>query len=79
MDSPLAPKPITPGLRPHRVDRASRDRKRRDRSFEEEFSEGRDEAHKPRRPAKPPTAARREPPPGPPASGGTGHLLDLEA
>jgi len=47
MDGPLAPVPITPGLRPHRVARANGDRKRKDRSFQDEMAHERDHPDEP--------------------------------
>jgi hypothetical protein len=94
MDSPLAPKPIIPGLRPHRVDRTGPDRRRKGRSFEDELAHGQDEDEAPRQPPREPhPPAPDEPVPGrrpapkdspaarPQASpgGGVGRLLDLEA
>ena len=81
MGSPLAPKPVTPGLRPPRVDRANRDRKRKGRSFEDELGGEREGAgHRPRRhPAPRPVP---KPTPGhPPAPGnpGPGRFIDIEA
>jgi hypothetical protein len=74
MDSPLAPRPLAPALRPHRVERSGRDRKRKGRSFEEELREDRHERQAPKPPSRP--ASPDTPPHGPPEEGG--HLLDLE-
>ena len=77
MESPLGPRPVTGGLRPHRVLRPSRDRKGNSRPFHDELP---DEHEGPPGPPKPP------PPPAEPrgtrrphADDEPGHLLDLEA
>ena len=76
MESPLAPKPVMPGLRPHRVLRPSRDRKGKSRSFHDELADEQDPAPSPP-PAPPPAKPKR--PPRDRAGDGSGHLLDLEA
>ena len=75
MDNPLAPPPITPGIRTPRVTRASRDRKGKGRSFRDELAGKRDGPPEPRPAAAEPDAAkgRRHPKDEP------GHLLDIEA
>jgi len=85
MDGSLAPRPITPGLRPHRVAAANRDPKDKKRSFHDEMA---DEHEPPEHaeehdevdlshasPDASDTAAPRPAPP-PPARG---HKLDIEA
>jgi len=79
MDSPLAPKPVVPGLRPPPVDRGSRERKGKGQSFEHELAQEREDekaAAQPQAPApaRPPSEGARKPRPRRP-----GHLLDVEA
>jgi len=80
MDSPFGPKAIVPGLLPHRIERATPDRKRKGRSFEDELAGDHDEpkAHKPPAgtpPTQAPTPAKGQPDP----DEEVGQHLDLEA
>lgn len=79
MDSPLAPKPITPGLMAHRVARSGRDRKGKGRSFEEELAaehEDEEEGAASEGPVSLPDEGGR---PAPPSDGPKGRILDIEA
>lgn len=75
MDSPLAPRPVAPGIRTPRVTRATRERKGRNGSFRDELSRERDGAADPR----PATRDRPADPPRKPKDDGPGRLLDVEA
>ena len=81
MGSPLAPKPVSPGLRPPQVDRGNRDRTRTGRSFEDELADEHEGAR--RRPGRHPAPRPAPKPPAahPPAPGspGPGRFLDIEA
>ena len=82
MDSPLAPKPITPGLVAHRVARSGRDKKGKGRSFEEELAaehEGEEATTAREEPAHPPAQENDDQRPLGPSSGPSGHILDIEA
>jgi hypothetical protein len=82
MDSPLASKPILPGLVSPRVEGSSPDRKRKGRSFQDELAAG---GGRPKEHGHPP-APGPTPPGGPtrphaitPPEDEAGHLLDVEA
>ena len=91
MDGPLAPKPLAPGLRPPRVDRTSRDRKRKGRSFDNELAGGHEDHTGASTPGRSPSAhpqlthRKTDPKPGPQRTPEatdpeeSGRLLDLEA
>jgi len=75
MDSPLAPPPITPGIRTHRVTRAGGDRKGKGGAFRDQLAHERQDPQAPRPPSRDGSADKRpEHPEGEP-----GHLLDIEA
>lgn len=76
MDSPLAPVPITPGLRPHRVARANGDRKRKDRSFQDEMAREHDP---PDEPGPAPASEEAAGEGHKPHRKAPGHGLDIEA
>ncbi len=81
MDSPLAPKPITPGLVAHRVARSGRDKKGKGRSFGEELAAEHDgeEATTSREEPTPPAVLEDGQRPLGPSGGSSGHILDVEA
>ena len=82
MDSPLAPKPVTPGLVAHRVARSSRDRKGKGRSFEQELAaehEGEQARRQPDEQAGRPQVVQEDHAPPLPSDGSAGHILDIEA
>lgn len=81
MCPPLRPEPIQPSLRTYRTDRASRDRKRKGRSFEDEMAPGEDQREGLTRPGPPPDRGRGEPAKGArrPQPGGPGSThIDVE-
>ena len=75
MDSPLAPRPIAPGIRTPRVTRANRDRKGKRGAFRDELHREGPDGPEPR-PAPPGQAPA---PKRPREGGGPGRLLDIEA
>ncbi|MFP4058112.1 MAG: hypothetical protein ACLF0G_14690 [Candidatus Brocadiia bacterium] len=79
MDSPLAPRPILPGLRPPRIERNERDRKHKGRSFDDQLAEENDEDQAPEAAENDEPTAEKPPRPSSQTQGEGGHLLDLEA
>lgn len=79
MESPLAPRPITPGIRTPRVTRPKRDRNGKGGSFRDELAHEQDE--EPERPPAPTAPKDHKPDPERPRRphDEPGHLLDLEA